>query len=118
MEKPFIGFYGGEPLLAFSLIRKIVEYAETVFLGKEIKFFITTNATLLTEEISKFLLDHNFRVTFSIDGPKKVHDQNRIFPDGRGTFDKVMENTTMMCDMDKQNLSNESIKVDSLYDDV
>lgn len=84
-----IGFYGGEPLLRFDLIKKTVEYAENVFEGKVIQFNITTNATLMTDEIADYLVAKNFAVTISMDGPKSVQDAHRKFPDGRGTFDIV-----------------------------
>ena len=45
-----IGFYGGEPLIEFEMIRRIVEYCNNEYYGKKIRYFVTTNATLLTEE--------------------------------------------------------------------
>lgn len=86
-----IGFYGGEPLLEFPLIRRVVEYSERQFLGKDLTFNMTTNCTLLTTEILHFLQDHNFKLLVSLDGPKEINDQNRVFADGRGTFDSVMK---------------------------
>lgn len=86
-----IGFYGGEPLLEFPLIRETVAYAESVFAGKTIQFNITTNATLLTDEIADFLVEKKFSTTLSMDGPKEIQDAQRKFPDGSGTFDVVFE---------------------------
>lgn len=89
-EKIFISFYGGEPLIGFPMIRKAVEYAEEQLDGKEIHFYITTNATLLTEEMIRFFEEKKFFITFSMDGPKIIHDKHRIRTDGSPTFDKVM----------------------------
>lgn len=86
-----IGFYGGEPLLEFPLIKKVVDYSESRFLGKKLTFSITTNCTLLTAEVIHFFQDHNFGLLISLDGPKEINDKNRVFADGRGTFDSVME---------------------------
>ena len=91
-----IGFYGGEPLLAFPLIKEIVKYAESVFEGKELSFVTTTNATLLNDEIAEFLMEKNFVITFSLDGPKAIQDRNRIFPDGKGSYDVVIRNINRM----------------------
>ena len=91
-EKVNIGFYGGEPLLEFPLIKKAVAYAKEVFDGKAISFSITTNGTMLTEEILEFLSTENVQLVISLDGPKNIHDQNRVFPDGHGSFDTVMRN--------------------------
>ena len=42
-----VGFYGGEPLLAFDLIVQCIEYIEDKIEGREIQFGLTTNGTLL-----------------------------------------------------------------------
>lgn len=91
-----IGFYGGEPLIEFELIKEIVAYAKEVFTGKPILFSMTTNGSLLNEEIIKFLKENGFNLMISLDGPKEVNDQNRIFPDGSGTFDVVMNNIKLI----------------------
>ncbi len=88
-----IGFYGGEPLLEIELLRKCVDYAKKVFNGKDLSFTITTNATLLTEEVMEFLVENDFYVTISFDGPQKVQDKNRVMADGeQGSFNIVMKN--------------------------
>ena len=87
-----IGFYGGEPLLEFPLIKQIVAYARDVFDGKELTFTITTNGTLLTDEIISYFAQENIQLTISLDGPKAIHDKSRIFADGHGSFDTVMKN--------------------------
>ncbi len=84
-------FYGGEPLVNFPLIRQCVEYAEGVFDGKEVLFYITTNATLMPDEVIHYLVDHRFHITFSMDGPKPIHDRHRIRADGSPTYDLVMD---------------------------
>lgn len=87
-----IGFYGGEPLLEFELIKQIVEYAERVFVGKYLKFTMTTNCSLINDEITDFLYLHSFNILISLDGPKNLHDSKRIFAvNGCGTFDVIME---------------------------
>lgn len=55
-----ISFYGGEPLLAFDLIKDIVDYVEDLFKGKKISYNITSNGTLLDEEKIQFLIEHDF----------------------------------------------------------
>lgn len=85
----YIGFYGGEPLLNYKLIKKVVEYAEERL--EDVTFAITTNATLITDEIAEFFLDHNFNIIISLDGPRELHDANRIMQNGDGSFDKTIE---------------------------
>ncbi|MFA4860408.1 radical SAM protein [Methanoregula sp.] len=92
VRKPAISFYGGEPLLNFDLIKKCVQYVKTTYPDLEFTFSLTTNGTLLNQEREDFLKEHGFLMNISIDGPKEEHDRNRIYQDGRGTFDDVMKN--------------------------
>lgn len=88
-------FFGGEPLLRFDYIQKVVEIAENaVKEGKMIRplYTITTNATLLNEEILEFFIKHDFKVGVSIDGPKEANDKLRVYISGKGTFDDVARN--------------------------
>lgn len=88
-----IGFYGGEPLLEFDLIKQVVSYAEDLFVGKKVSYSMTTNATLLDVEKARYMYENNFDITVSLDGPKEAHDSNRIFASSnKGTFDKIMQN--------------------------
>lgn len=83
-----VGFYGGEPLLNFSLIKKSVEYCNRLQLkNRSFKFNMTTNATLLDKYID-FLVENNFRITISLDGTKQGQSY-RTFHDGKNSFDKV-----------------------------
>jgi sulfatase maturation enzyme AslB (radical SAM superfamily) len=64
-----IHFYGGEPLLAFDLIRRTVRAVETKKGGyRKIRFGLTTNGSLITDDILRFIRDHRFRLMVSFDG--------------------------------------------------
>lgn len=91
-------FFGGEPLSNMALIRQVVEYAEArvAELGKAVDFSLTTNATLLTEEIVDWLNAHRVAVTVSMDGPRALHDANRKTVGGRGTYDVVAAKVRML----------------------
>lgn len=88
-EKLHLGFYGGEPLLEFELIKDCVEYIRKAT-NKEIIFNITTNCVLLDEEKIDFLYQNDFRVTISLDGPANIHDANRVKLDNSGSFSNVI----------------------------
>lgn len=91
------GFYGGEPLLEYELIKKCVSYIKQMFDGKKQTFVLTTNATLLNEEIVQFFVEHDFSLMISLDGPEHVQDGNRVFADNRrGTFQVVMDKLKMI----------------------
>ena len=87
-----IGFYGGEPLLEFDLLKKCTEYARGLVEGKELTFGLTTNGTLLKDEIAEYLVENDFRIGISLDGPKREHDINRRFANGKGSFDTIIQN--------------------------
>ena len=86
-----VTFFGGEPLLRFPLIRTAVGEARRMARerGKEISFSITTNGTLLTREIAGFLKENGVSVCLSIDGPREIHDRNRPYASGRGSYGDV-----------------------------
>ena len=55
-----ICFFGGEPLLNFPLIKRVVEYCHKKIENSEkvINFSMTTNGTLLTPEIDEFIINN------------------------------------------------------------
>jgi len=92
ITKVIVGFYGGEPLLEFPLIKKVVECVEEKYRGKNVTYSITTNGTVFTEEIVDYFYLKDIEVMVSVDGPKEVHNKQRRFVSGEGSFDKVIEN--------------------------
>jgi len=79
--RPVLGFYGGEPLLRFDLVRQSVEYLEGEAPGR-FSYAITTNGTLLSAPIREFMAAHDVDLLVSVDGPSAVHDGGRRFADG------------------------------------
>lgn len=84
-------FFGGEPLSNLPLIKDVVAYCEARFpeLGKQVDFVMTTNATLLADDTIDWLNAHRFGLSISIDGPKAIHDRNRLTVGGQGTYETV-----------------------------
>lgn len=93
IEKLGIGFYGGEPLLEFNLIKKCIEYVDHEYPGKKVVYNLTSNGYLLTDEIIKYFAEHDVKLVISLDGPKEVHDSGRkLAINNSSTFDVVMKN--------------------------
>ncbi|EPN9336293.1 radical SAM protein [Enterococcus faecalis] len=88
-QKVYFGFYGGEPLMNFTLIKESVEYIDMVFKGKDIVYSMTTNASMINQNIAEFLIKNNFNIMVSLDGDQETHDKNRVFPNGKGTFEST-----------------------------
>ena len=73
-----IGFYGGEPLLAFDLVRRTVEEAERRRpRGCRLLFSLTTNGLLLDPEKAAFLAAHEVDTQVSFDGSPAAHGAPR-----------------------------------------
>ncbi len=91
-------FFGGEPLTRMDLIREVVAYCEPRFErhGALVDFTLTTNATLLDEALVDWLNAHRFGLTVSMDGPKALHDRNRLTVGGHGTYDVVRRKVEML----------------------
>lgn len=86
-------FFGGEPLVRFDLIKYAVEKIKKNSRKVSSSFGVTTNGTLLSKEIVDFFVDNNFSMILSIDGPRDIHDENRVFKNGSGSYDVVIENS-------------------------
>lgn len=84
-------FQGGEPLLNFPVIRFIVEYSEQNRGNHYISYSLVSNLTLLTEDMADFIKEHNISVSTSIDGYMELHNTNRHYPDGRGSFEGMQK---------------------------
>lgn len=88
-----VGFYGGEPLLEKGMIRKTIAYISKEYkpLLPRFRFSMTTNASLLDEEMIRLLNQHAFTLLISLDGPEMINDRYRIHIDGKGTYDTVIK---------------------------
>lgn len=86
-------FQGGEPTLAgLDFYRSLIEIEKKHnHKGIEIHNSLQTNGIVIDEEWAQFLHDNQFLVGLSLDGYQELHDENRKFPDGTGSFGRVME---------------------------
>ncbi|MCC8110520.1 MAG: thioether cross-link-forming SCIFF peptide maturase [Ruminococcus sp.] len=84
-------FFGGEPLMNFSVVKQIVAYARSreAEYGKKFRFTITTNGILLDDDKIDFINCEISNVVLSIDGRKSVNDAMRKRVDGSGSYDHI-----------------------------
>ncbi|MCT8977174.1 thioether cross-link-forming SCIFF peptide maturase [Clostridium sp. CX1] len=96
-----IDLFGGEPLMAFNTIKEIVEYAKEKekIHNKNIRFTMTTNATLLNDEIMDYLDKNMGNIVLSIDGRKEINDKVRVRVDGSGSFDAILPKIKKMVEV-------------------
>ncbi|MGE5579788.1 MAG: thioether cross-link-forming SCIFF peptide maturase [Bacillota bacterium] len=88
-----VDFFGGEPLMSFDVVKDVVRYAREKGKerGKEFRFTLTTNCTLLDESKVAFLNDQGISLILSIDGRPRVHNAQRRFRDGRPSHAQAIE---------------------------
>ena len=87
--RPSINFFGGEPMLRYKdIIKPLTEWIRDVY-GDSFELSLTTNGTLLTEEIMEFFDENNIGMLFSIDGDKTTQDINRPYHSGKGSFESL-----------------------------
>jgi uncharacterized protein len=85
-------FFGGETLLNFKMLKSTLAYAKQrgVELDKQVNASLTTNATLLREEIVDWFIENDVGVTVSIDGAREQQDKFRVFSNGMGSYDIIL----------------------------
>ncbi|SFH46755.1 uncharacterized protein SAMN05192551_10179 [Tindallia magadiensis] len=93
-----VDFFGGEPLLNFSLIRELVDFGRGLEkkTGKIFRFTLTTNALALTEDKMDYINEHMDNIVLSIDGRKEVNDNLRKTLSGNGSYDLIQPNISKM----------------------
>lgn len=88
-----VEFHGGEPLLLFEeVIVPAVQYGESLSstLGKKVRFLMQTNGSLISKRTADFIVTHDMGVGISCDGSETLHNRNRVFGDGRGTYEATL----------------------------
>lgn len=85
-----LAFFGGEPMLEFPNLARVVRAASQS--SREVRLSITTNATILTERHLQFFRHYGFWVALSVDGLGETHDRYRPFVDGRPSSEVVWKN--------------------------
>lgn len=87
-----VDFFGGEPLMNFPVVKKLVHYGRELEKThqKEFRFTLTTNGLLLNDEVSDFLNEHMHNVVLSLDGRKSVNDRMRRTVTDKGSYDIIV----------------------------
>lgn len=95
-------FYGGEPLLSEDLIREISVPLQEAARQHNVRYMsaLVTNGTLLNRETALRLMPLGVKAAkVTIDGPKEIHDVQRPFSSGSGSFDTIIDNIAEVCDL-------------------
>ena len=87
-----VDFFGGEPLMNWDVVKRLVEYGRSLEQpnNKRFRFTLTTNGVLLNDEILEFANREMSNIVLSIDGRKEIHDRMRPFRGGQGSYDLIV----------------------------
>jgi len=90
----YLNFYGGEPLLCFDLIEETISFLDKKQndYNKTAQYSLTTNGSLITDEIIQTLEAHKFSVVFSFDGyAQDIQRKNGSFDRAVSNIKKILE---------------------------
>jgi len=90
-ESVHITFFGGEPLLNKPVFRFVMQYSQRLarLHRKKVSYSMTTNGSLLDDEIIGYIKSYNFGLMVSLDGPPELHDAQCPTRGGGGSFNAV-----------------------------
>jgi len=96
-----ITYMGGEPCLNMKAIELISNRLNQS--SMRVRYSIITNGVMMNEsmiERMKQIGIHSYQIT--LDGTKAVHDKRRIYRDGSGTFEKILNNIMEIASKDQE----------------
>ena len=87
-----VDFFGGEPLMNWDIIKKLVAYArnQEKKYNKNFRFTLTTNGLLIDDDVIKFANQEMDNIVLSLDGRKEIHDAYRKDYAGNGSYDRII----------------------------
>lgn len=93
-----IDLFGGEPTMIMDTVKEIIQYAREneKEWKKNVRFTMTTNATLLNDDMIEFMDKEMGNIILSLDGRKCVNDNVRIKVDGSGSYNDIIPNIKKM----------------------
>ena len=87
-----VDFFGGEPLMNWEVVKRLVGYARSVEKerGKNFRFTLTTNGMLIDDEVIDFVNREMSNVVLSLDGRKEINDRTRVDYAGNGSYERIV----------------------------
>ncbi len=87
-----VDFFGGEPLMNWDVVKKLVKYARSIEKehNKNFRFTLTTNGMLIDDDVIEFANKEMHNVVLSLDGRKEIHDKYRVDYAGNGSWERIV----------------------------
>ncbi|MFW5895102.1 MAG: radical SAM protein, partial [archaeon] len=118
-----MNFWGGEPMLKWDLIKKVVEYTKSKKEG--LNFSLTTNGMHFDEKTIEEMVEYEVGALISLDGGPESHNKHRKLPNGEGSYHiieknlkrylKYRPNANVRISLSKDNLKNFSNDLKHIY---
>lgn len=96
-----VTWYGGEPLMNVGTIERLSNFFIKLCGEKNIKYYasIVTNGYNLTKDNLELLKScYVTKLQITIDGSKEIHNSRRPLQNGKGTYDRIMDNLSALKD--------------------
>ena len=107
-----ISWYGGEPTIAFDVIRYITQRVKELDITFEDAGLVTNGYLLRADKVSQ-LNDLNIKtIQITLDGPKDVHDARRVLASGRPTYQRILDNIDTLMNSAYEGSCNIRVNVD------
>ncbi len=108
----FVEFFGGEPLVNWEIIKRILEkYENGNFVGNNISYSMTTNGSMLNKRIANVLKKYNVNVTVSLDS---LQSPQRIYASGKAASKDILRNISMLSNNDNIITLNSTISKETI----
>ncbi len=87
-----VDFFGGDPLMNWDVVKRLVAYAREIEgkYNKNFRFTLTTNGVLIDDDVIEFANKEMSNVVISLDGRKEVNDHFRKNYKGEGSYDTIV----------------------------
>lgn len=100
----WVDFVGGEALLSFGLLQELSNYIdkEAELRGIVITYSLSTNGSILSPAILKWLVEKRVHIKLSIDGNIETHNRNRSLKNGMGSYNRIIEKLPYFKEFNKE----------------
>ena len=89
----YITWYGGEPLMNFKTIERLMKNINELSYIEEVKYDMVTNGSLLTEKVGSYFIEKKLKnVQITIDGLEENHNRTRITKNGKSSYRIILSN--------------------------
>lgn len=120
-----LGFFGGEPLLKHELCNRIAKGVFEFCEERGIGYYgtLTTNGTMLTEEVVDRVGRYISSTQITLDGSREAHDAKRFRKDGNGTYEDLMAGAFRLLKIGKHvtfrvHISEDLLSLKELFEDL